>query len=89
MGVMKKTGIVVYLKMSAPALVTRLAASKHRRPLLEETGVEGLPSRVESMLKIRTPWYEQADIITDGLNAGIEEITELLAARIRETRGFL
>ncbi|MCJ7820371.1 MAG: shikimate kinase [Bacteroidales bacterium] len=89
MELMKRTGIVVYLKMTAPALVSRLVASKNKRPLLEEAGEGGISAKVESLLKVRTPWYEQADIITDGLNIDTGEITELLAARIRDAGAFL
>ena len=89
MNVMKRTGVVLYLKMSVPALVSRLLKSKNKRPLLANAGEEGMTTRVEELLVLRSPWYEQADIITDGLSPDIDEITELLAARIRAAGAFL
>lgn len=89
MEVMKRTGVVLYLKMSVPALVSRLLKSKNKRPLLADA-VEGeMTSRVEELLALRSPWYEQADIVTDGLSPDIDVVTGLLAARIRAAGGFL
>lgn len=89
MEVMKRTGVVLYLKMSVPALVSRLLKSKNKRPLLADAGEGEMASRVEKLLVLRSPWYEQADIVTDGLSPDIDAVTELLAARIRATGAFL
>jgi len=89
MDVMKKTGLVLYLKMSVPALVSRLLNSKNKRPLLADTGEGGMTSKVEELMRSRSQWYEQADIVTDGLSPDTEEITEMLAARIRAAGAFL
>lgn len=89
MEVMKQTGVVLYLKMTVPALVSRLLKSKNKRPLLADAGEEEMTSRVEKLLLLRSPWYEQADIVTDGLSPDIDAVTELLAARIRAAGAFL
>jgi len=89
MEVMKRTGVVLYLKMSVPALVSRLVKSKNKRPLIADAGEGELTSRVEELLGLRSQWYEQADIVTDGLSPDIDAVTELLAARIRANGAFL
>jgi len=89
MEVMKRTGVVLYLKMSVPALVSRLLKSKNKRPLLANAGEGELTSRVEELLTLRSPWYEQADIVTDGLSPDIDAVTGLLADRIRAAGAFL
>jgi shikimate kinase len=89
MEVMKRTGISLYLKMSVPALVSRLLKSKNKRPLLADAGEGEMTSRVEELLVLRSPWYEQADIVTDGLSPDIDAVTELLAVRIRAAGAFL
>ena len=87
--VMKSTGVLLYLKMTVPALVSRLLVSKGTRPLL--TGIEenGMKAKVEELFAERSQWYERADIVTDGMNINIEEITGLLAAHIRDAGAFL
>lgn len=89
MEVIKRTGISLYLKMSVPALVSRLLKSKNKRPLLADAGEGEMTSRVEELLVLRSPWYEQADIVTDGLSPDIDAVTELLAVRIRAAGAFL
>lgn len=89
MEVMKRTGVILYLKMSVPALVSRLLKSKNKRPLLADAGEGEMTTRVEQLLGLRSEWYEQADIVTDGLSPDIDAVTELLAARIRAAGAFL
>jgi len=85
MAEIKESGIVVYLNMTVKALVSRLEKSKTIRPLLASKGKEDLETTVEKLFKERTPWYEQADIIAESLNADIEKIAMQLAARIKES----
>jgi len=89
MEVLKRTGVVLYLKMSVPALVSRLLKSKNKRPLLADADEGEMTSRVEGLLTLRSPWYEQADIVTDGLSPDIDAVTGLLADRIRAAGAFL
>jgi len=89
MEVMHKTGIILYLRMSTQALVSRLLNTGETRPLLAGVSKNDLPLKLEELLSERTPWYEQADIISEGINADIEEITKQLAANIRAAGSFL
>jgi len=87
--VMKSTGVVVYLKLTAESLVERLQKSRTVRPLIHGAGSDEMKTRVEDMLGSRTCWYEMADLIVDGMNDSIEEITSGVAGLIRSKGAFL
>jgi len=89
MGVMKETGVILYLKLPVDILVSRLEKSKIQRPLLVTSGETSLRSRVQELLALRTGWYEQADIIADGHDTSIEKLTIQLAGLIRDRGAFL
>lgn len=81
MSELKRTGVVIYLKMSHAALASRLMHAKDSRPLLAGAEKEALPEKVTMLLGARAKWYEQADITADGINVDIKTITEVLADR--------
>ena len=89
MQLMKESGVTVYLKMPVSALVQRLARSGNRRPLLANLGEKELTQKVAELLDKRKIWYEQADITADALNCSPEELTSILADRVRTAGGFL
>jgi shikimate kinase len=75
MQLMNDNGITVYLKMSPKALCHRLKKSKKERPVLNTSGNECLDSKVENLLKMREPFYTQADIT---VTADKLDVTELM-----------
>lgn len=88
-GLMKETGVILYLKLPADILVSRLEKSKTRRPLLMNNGGNDLKVRVNELLSKRTVWYEQADIIADCQDTTVEKLTGQLAGLIRDRGAFL
>jgi shikimate kinase len=88
-GIMKETGVILYLKLPVDILVSRLEKSKTVRPLLVNNGETDLKERVLELLEKRTGWYEQADIITDSQSTTIEKLTGQLAELIRDRGAFL
>jgi shikimate kinase len=88
LGIMKETGVILYLKLPVDILVSRLEKSKTVRPLLLNNGKTDLEERVLELLEKRTVWYEQADIITDGQST-TEKLTGQLAELIRDRGAFL
>jgi shikimate kinase len=88
-GIMKETGVILYLKLPVDILVSRLEKSKTVRPLLVNNGETDLKERVMELLEKRIWWYEQADIITDGQSTTIEKLTGQLAEIIRDRGAFL
>ena len=87
--IMKKTGVIVYLRLPVAALVSRLEKSKTARPLLQGKGDTDLTTRVQGLLDQRAEWYEQADLIVDTLNTTVEELTSRLADLIRSKGAYL
>lgn len=88
-GIMKKTGVVVYIKLPVAALVNRLEKSRTSRPLLRNQKGTDLSATVTELLNQRSQWYEQADIVADGLSITVDDLTDQLAAYIRSTGAYL
>lgn len=76
---MKKTGILICLCATCEAILKRVSASKHR-PILN---VARPDERIELLLKMRAPYYLQADksIDTSHLSIGqvVAKISKILA----------
>jgi len=88
-GLMKKTGVILYLKLPVNILISRLEKSKTRRPLLMNSGPTDLKMKVQELLERRTMWYEQADIIADGQDTSVEKLTGQIAGLIRDRGAFI
>jgi shikimate kinase len=88
-GIMKETGVIIYLKLPVDVLVSRLEKSKTVRPLLVKNGETDLAVRVQELLARRSEWYEQADIIADSQNTTVEKLTGQLADLIRARGAYL
>jgi len=65
MDLMNETGITIYLKTSVTDLLNRLHSNKQNRPLIKGKSMEELRNFIESSLKKREPFYNQAKIIID------------------------
>ncbi len=79
---MKASGKVVYLEMSAEQLADRLWLERRERPLLSSLSREEFPEAIRSKLEERRLFYKQAGIRVD---AG-REVEEVVQA-IRRTLG--
>lgn len=76
---MLDSGIVLYLRMSAAAITSRLKGSgKESRPLLASLPEEEIISFVEKKLEERESFYMRANVIADGINATPKKISNLL-----------
>jgi len=75
MDYMNRTGITIYLKMSAGALRNRLGKSGTVRPLIKDMNDSELLDYIKTTITHREKWYNRAAIVMDGLNADISEIT--------------
>ncbi|MDP4174906.1 MAG: shikimate kinase [Bacteroidota bacterium] len=89
--IISRTGKVVYLKASPEALFNRLK-NKKDRPLFNtgdvEKSKEELKNRIVQLLRQRTPYYEQADLIIDTdnypLGLTVDKIARLILKKIDE-----
>jgi len=89
MDLMRSTGVLVYLKLPVAELVSRLQKSKTSRPLLQGISGDEMTARVQELLESRTGWYEQADLIIEGLTDTVEEITSRIADLVRSRGAYL
>ncbi len=71
---LKSSGKIIYLEMTAEALYNRLfnPSAKQDRPLVRDKSNEEMLLYIENLLKVREVFYKQADIITDGVTVDIE-----------------
>lgn len=70
---LKGSGWLVCLSASPDVILRRTTATLHNRPLL----AGGEPrQRVEALLKLRAPFYAQADMAVDTSNRPVKEIVE-------------
>ena len=78
---MKKTGAMICLYANPQVILKRVSANKDR-PLLN---VEKPQKRIELLLKMRAPYYMQADKIIDtsllSVKQVVKEISKILAAK--------
>jgi len=89
MNLMKSTGVTVYLKLPVDALASRLRKSRTVRPLIHGVVAADIEVIITELLEKRAEWYEQADLIIDGLNTPEEEVTSLIAGLVRSRGAFL
>ncbi|MDX9902882.1 MAG: shikimate kinase [Bacteroidales bacterium] len=89
MEVMSSTGVTVWLRLPVKEITERLRRSNNVRPLLSGTIGDELDARVTQLLESRECWYEKADLVIDGVNDTIEDITVKVAALVRERGGYL
>ena len=75
---MKNSGKVIYLKLPATALAKRLSQSDNTRPLLKNTGNKSLENFIEEHLAQREKYYEQADIVANGVSLDVKALAQQL-----------
>ncbi len=78
MKIIKKTGLSVYIKLSAERLAERLETTKKTRPLIAYKNKDELYSFIAELLKQREPFYLKADLIIKGENANANNIASLV-----------
>jgi shikimate kinase len=72
---MKKTGMIICLTADVQAILKRTACFT-RRPLLN---VENPRERIETLLKLRAPYYAQADKAIDTSRLSIKEVVDKIS----------
>lgn len=78
---LRRLGTTVYLRSSVESLISRLEASKKKRPLLQ---VEDWPERVRKLLSERESLYEQADVVVDLDGLDVQSGAELVKASLEK-----
>jgi len=72
---MKKTGMLICLSATPAEILKRVSAQTHR-PLLN---VENPLKRIELLLKMRAPFYMQADKIINTSNLSVKQVAQKIS----------
>lgn len=83
MELIKKNGISIYLNMSPQSIIHRINNSKKKRPLLQNKTPEELKTYIETLLKQREIYYNQATITIKGESINIKEIQDKILSITR------
>lgn len=78
MDFMFESGLTIYLKLTPAQLRSRLAESKHERPLIKGLTYEGLLSFIEERIAIREKWYNLADITMEGIDLDVNYLNSIV-----------
>jgi len=76
---MKTHGRSVYIKLNAGMLASRLENNKDDRPILRHKHGDELIAFIDEKLKEREPFYNQANIIAEGMSLTAERLEVLLS----------
>jgi shikimate kinase len=77
---MKSTGDLVSLSASAPVILRRVSGFVHR-PLLNVDDPKG---QIEALLKLRAPYYAQADTSIDTSALSVEDVVNEVIKAVQE-----
>lgn len=78
---MKAHGTTLYIKLSPKTLSSRLEHGKEARPLLRDKHGDELVTFIAGKLAERERFYDQAQVIADGLSLTAEKVIELVLIR--------
>jgi shikimate kinase len=78
MNIILNSGISVYLYWDSPVLVSRLKLVKRKRPLLNDLTQAELEQKVNDHLMQRGQFYNQADLVIDGMSFDVEKVLEMI-----------
>ncbi|MDP2927594.1 MAG: shikimate kinase [Candidatus Omnitrophota bacterium] len=79
---MKKTGILICLRATGEAILKRVSASTHR-PILN---VAKPRERIELLLKMRAPYYMQADKTIDTSRSSIKQVVAKITRMLSDKK---
>lgn len=82
MQLMNNNGVTVYLKMSADALVSRLANAKEKRPLIANKTPDELRKFVTRQLEKREDFYHKAQYTVKGKDLDVEELATFVKQQV-------
>ena len=72
---LKESGTVVCLTAQPEVIAQRTLASLPSRPLLNGVGISPR-ERIEELLKVRAPFYAQADVVIDTSDKSTQDVVE-------------
>ena len=81
MDLYNENGITIYLKMAPEILTSRLKYSATERPLIKNKTTDELLNFVETSLKKREKFYQQATFVIEGIDLKVEDILNVLGSK--------
>lgn len=84
--IMRKTGVVVYLKMTPEALMSRLSNASAKRPLLKNLSGNELYDKIASLLDERSKFFDKAHFYINGINVNLNRLKEKIDDFLTEAR---
>ena len=78
LNLVKKNGLLIYIKLSPLVLTTRIIKSKIKRPLLKNLNRKELLTEIKKLLLKRKIFYEQAHLIINDLNLNPKNVAQLM-----------
>ena len=87
LNLVKETGILICL-MAEPAEIYRRVGNSSKRPLLQgphgnASSEEAIYQHIEFLLRIRQPYYEEADLSIETTGKSVEEIVEEILEKLK------
>lgn len=82
MKLMNNSGLSVYVEMSLKSIITRMQASKKKRPLLMQVPEDELEAFIKQHLEERRKYYQQSRLSIRGESVDINEISRLIRDQI-------
>ena len=77
LNLVKKNGLLIYIKLSPLVLTNRIIKSKIKRPLLQNLNRKELLTEIKKLLLKRIKIYEQAHLIFNGLILNPKNVAQL------------
>lgn len=74
----KSSGTLIYIELTAKSLTQRLLSGKQKRPLLKNLSDEDLFLFVEKKLQERLAFYKEAHLVLNGLNLNVKGVLKQL-----------
>ncbi len=85
LSLMKENGIVVYLKADPLFLMDNVSKNMSQRPLLPRSK-KGLMDKLYELIEIRSPYYEQADLILPANRIDLTSFKDLVTPLIERDK---
>ena len=76
---LQRVAYLIYLKVSPETALARIGADRGNRPLLDHPDPLG---ELRHMAMVRGPRYEAADLVIDAELIGVQEVIDMVIARI-------
>ena len=86
LAILKKSGTVIYLRMTPEALQSRILQNPDSRPLFQGLKNHEILDKLRYLLNQREKYYIQSDLVLDALHFNLEELIQELKSFLKISR---